>query len=385
MFTFGLEHEVAFLNREGCFVDFASTPFTDLDAIITRLPLYEGDYPQLRIGDAGIKKKRWYIEGFERYDTSGAVTTCLPKGIEIRTTLHATIHGAVEELTQSFHLLCETAAPAGFVPVFISFNPYHSEFVPDPPLSDFERQRKRQSPEKRTAAIPMLTYGPDLNFSLQGLSPGQIIDIGRKLTYYSPFIIPFSYSSPFYGGTLWNGLSVRTFIRTGLRPAVMVFLDQPEELIDSDPSLTKIARLPAEVGRIEFKACDSCADFAIYASLLALLKGLALDQTLNGRATTPDAALHQLSARQGFASEHIVAGTQEILQAAEQALGNDTDVSLLEPLRTMLRERKTPANDLISIFQKTGSIVETLRSTYPGMREPVLVSTSRSRGSTEHP
>lgn len=41
--------------------------------------------------------------------------------------------------------------------------------------------------------------------------------------------------------------------------------------LDCSPSLTKPARLPAEVGRIEFKACDSCDDFALYAALLALL------------------------------------------------------------------------------------------------------------------
>ena len=67
----------------------------------------------------------------------------------------------------------------------------------------------------------MLTYGPDLNISVAGLSCERVIDIGRKLTYYSPYIVPFSYSSPFYQGCLWQGLSVRTFLRTGRRPAVM--------------------------------------------------------------------------------------------------------------------------------------------------------------------
>ncbi|QBD76260.1 glutamate--cysteine ligase [Ktedonosporobacter rubrisoli] len=375
MFKFGIEHEVALLNKAGQFVDFASTPFADLDSLISQLPLYEEDYPQLRIGDAGIKKKRWYIEGFERYDSTGAVTACLPKGIEIRTTLHASIQRAVEELTTSFRLLSRVALSAGFVPVLVSFNPYYTEFVPDPPLSEFERQRKRQSPEKRTATIPMLTYGPDLNFSLQGLSTEEIIDIGRKLTYYSPYIIPFSYSSPFYGGKLWQGLSVRTFVRTGPRPAVMVFLGQPEELIDSDPSLTKIARLPAEVGRIEFKACDSCADFTIYAALLALLKGLAGDKTLQGRATTPDASLHQHSSLLGFASKDIADGTHEVLQAAASALGDDPDKHWLEPLYRMLESQQTPADELIKKFQQSGSIEESLRATYAAdMAEPALVT-----------
>lgn len=364
MFAFGIEHEVAFLNQEGRFVDFVSTPFEALDAIVAELPLFEGDYPQLRIGDAGIKRKRWYIEGYERYNLEGKVTSCPPKGIEIRTTIHPTIEGAVNELSESFDLLRENAIRAGFTPVLISFNPYRTEFVPHPPLNEYEQNRKRLSPEKRTAVIPMLTQGPDLNFSMEGLGTKEIIDIGSKLTYYSPYIVPFSFSSPFYDGTLWNGLSVRTFIRTGARPAVMVFLEKKEDLIASNPSLTKIARLPAEVGRIEFKACDSCADFGLYAGLLALLKGLVLDKTLMGRAITPDAALHQLSARQGFSDNAIAEGTNAVLQAATRALQDDADQRWLEPLRAMFERRRTPAHDMIQVYQEGGSIEDALRASY---------------------
>jgi hypothetical protein len=364
MFTFGIEHEMAFLNQADQFADFVSTSFAEFNTIIADLPFYEADYPQLRIGDAGIKRKRWYIEGFERYNAHDDVTDCPPKGIEIRTTPHQTIQGAIDELNTSFQLLRERAMKSGFFPVLISFNPYRTEFDPDPPLTAYEKKRLQTSPEKRTAFIPMLTYGPDFSFSLQGLDTKAIIEIGRKLTYYSPYIIPFSYSSPFFGGTLWEGLSVRTFMRTGRRPAVMVFLADPSELLESDPSLTKPARIPAEVGRIEFKACDSCDDFTIYAGLLALLKGLALDTTLVGRATVPDTDLHQLSARQGFAHDDIAAVTLTVLQAAEHALGADEDVQFLKPLRFMLQQRVTPAHRMISAFQTTGSIEAVLRQTY---------------------
>jgi gamma-glutamyl:cysteine ligase YbdK (ATP-grasp superfamily) len=364
MFTFGIEHEVAFLNQKGEFADFVSTSFAEFNAIIADLPFYEADYPQLHMNRTGSKHKRWYVEGFERFDAHGNVTDCLPKGIEVRTTLHKTIQGAVDELNTSFQLLREKALNAGFVPVLTSFNPYRTEFVPHPPLTAYENMRRQASPEKRTACVPMLTYGPDLNLSLHGLDTNAVIEIGRKLTYYSPYIIPFSYSSPFFGGMLWGGLSIRTVVRTGLRPAVMVFLADPIDLLNSDPSLTKLARLPAEVGRIEFKACDSCDDFTIYASLLALLKGLMLDTTLAGRATVPDADLHQVSARWGFAHDEITVGTLTILQAAEHALGTDEDVRLLRSLRSMLEQRIIPAHRMISTFQSTGSIEATLRQTY---------------------
>ncbi|MBW4449665.1 MAG: glutamate--cysteine ligase [Spirirestis rafaelensis WJT71-NPBG6] len=364
MFYFGIEHEVAFLNHEGKFADFSRTKFADFNQIVERLPTYPSDYPQLRVGDAGIKEKRWYIEGFERFEDSENVIECVPKGIEIRTTINSTIQNAINELSESFRLLHETAADFGFSPVLVSFNPYYAVFEPQPPLNDYEIKRRQTSPEKQTAHIPMLTYGPDLNISVSGLSTEGVIDIGRKLTYYSPYIVPFSYSSPFYQGTLWDGLSVRTFIRTGKRPAVMVFVEKREQLIDSVPSLTKIARIPAEVGRIEFKAFDSCDDFRIYAALLALLKGLVLDETLLGRATIPDAEKHQISAKEGFDNEDILATARQVLQASEIALADDPDVELLAPLKVMLEKRETPAHKLIEVFNRVGSIQEALLQTY---------------------
>jgi hypothetical protein len=210
----------------------------------------------------------------------------------------------------------------------------------------------------------MLTYGPDLSLSVRGLTTERVIDVGKKLTHYSPFIVPFSYSSPFYGGALWNGFSVRTFVRTGARPAAMVFIDESEKLLKSNPSLTKKARIPAEVGRIEFKAFDSCSDFSLYGGLLALLKGLVLDLSLPGRAVVPDAVMHQVSAREGFENNQIFLGAKEIVHAVKTALDQDPDCELLAPIDKLLKARKTPAHRLIEIFNNERSIEKTLQKTY---------------------
>ncbi len=346
-FTFGLEHEVAFLNPRGDFSDFSNTSFADFDQIIQQLPVYDTDYPQLRVGDAGIKLKRWYIEGYERFQDSEDVVGCLPKGIEIRTTLHSTVQGAIAELSKSYDLLCELAESYGFTPACISFNPHQTVFKPDPPLNPYERQRRLASPEMQTAEIVMLTYGPDLSFSCAEWDTDQNIDIGRKLTYYSPYILPFSFSSSFYGGEVWDGLSVRTYFRTGPRPACMVFIDEPDKMIDSVPSLTQEARVPAEAGRIEFKAFDSCCDFSLYAALLALLKGLALGGTLPGRATIPDTKLHQHVARVGFKDDAIWQQAGRVLAAARAALNDDPDAELLTLLDQMLVRRETHADKMV--------------------------------------
>lgn len=364
-FSFGIEHEVAFLNKEDKFADFSRTTFDDFNQIIENLPYYPQDYPQLRVGDAGIKVKRWYIEGFERFEDSEKPIDCVPKGIEIRTTIHSSIQDALSELTASFHQLADMANSFGFTPVLLSFNPFHTVFEPDPPLNVYEVERRQSSPEKQTAHIPMLTYGPDLSFSVKGLTTEQVIDVGKKLTYYSPFVVPFSFSSPFYGGNLWNGLSVRTFVRTGVRPAAMVFIDEPEKLLKSSPSLTKKARLPAEVGRIEFKAFDSCDDFSLYGGLLALLKGLVIDLSLPGRAVVPDAAMHQVSAQEGFENKQVFLKAKKIVDAAKIALDSDPDCEMLAPIEVLLEERRTPAHRLKEVFNDKLSIEKTLKRTYP--------------------
>ncbi|MEM1254512.1 MAG: glutamate--cysteine ligase [Cyanobacteria bacterium P01_H01_bin.21] len=364
-YRFGLEHEVAFWDQQtDQFADFSNTAFQRFERLIDQLPEYDSDYPQLRIGDAGIKRKRWYIEGYERFSETGELTGCMPKGIEIRTTLQPTIAGAVQELQESFAQLCEVALVDGLLPVLTSFNPIHTEFVPKPPLNGYETNRRQSSPEKQTAHIPMMTYGPDLNFSIEGLSTDALIQAGKKLTYYSPAIVPFSFSSPFYGQQQWSGLSVRTHLRTGQRPAAMVFVEHPEDLIDSSPSLTKIARLPAEIGRIEFKACDSCGDFNLYGSLLALLKGIVLDQTLPGLALVPDAGRHQYAAIHGFADPELCDQARMLLAAADQALPDAHERELLKPLLQMVERKTTLAQTMCDRYQAGESLVTVLSQGY---------------------
>ncbi|MEA5570063.1 glutamate--cysteine ligase [Calothrix sp. UHCC 0171] len=368
MFYFGIEHEVAFVDFAGNFVDFSRAKFADFNQIIAALPEYANDSLYLHMGDAGIRKKRWYIEGFERFGLNEEFVECVPKGIEIRTTIHSSIQNTIWELNESFCLLRDVAAKFGLLPVLISYNPALTAYEPQPPLNAYELSELQAYPDEQTVNIYMVSYGPDLNISLADLPVEKVIQIGQKLTYYSPYIVPFSYSSPFYQGSLWEGLSVRTFIRTGKRAATRVFVEKPEQLISSIPALTKIARLPAEIGRIEFKSCDSCDDFSIYAGILALLKGLILDHSLPGYAIAPNPAMHQLSAREAFDNEEIYNTASQIIQAAEIALANDPDINLLTPLKNMLEKRQTPAHQMIRTFNSLGSIEHTLMQTYSSFR-----------------
>jgi hypothetical protein len=364
MWRFGIEHEVALLDRHGQFVDWTNTTFADLARIIDQLPTYEADYPQLHRGDSGIRVKRWYIEGLERFDEAGELAAMLPKGIEIRTPPRSTIAQAVADVQTHFEQLRVAAAAYGYTPALTSFNPCRSAFVYDPPLNAYEQALLREEPELQTDNLAMLTYGPDLNLSRADWSVAQAIDAAQKLTAYSPFIVAWSLSAPFYAGAAWDGLSLRTFVRTGARPAARVWVADATQLIDTTPPLTKLARVGGEAGRVEFKACDTLGDLALYAALLALLKGLLCDSDLAERALVPDERVHKTVARHGFDDPQIAHGAGTVLHAAEAALAGDPDQALLAPLRALLATRTTPAHALLRSYQASGDVLAALRAGY---------------------
>lgn len=102
----------------------------------------------------------------------------------------------------------------------------------------------------------------------------------------------------------------------------------------------------------------------MYAGFFALLKGLILDTSLLGKAIVPDAELHQFSAKYGLHSDDIFKKSQEIVQAAENALGEDLDCRYLKPLKRILRTKETQADRMIQQFKQTGSIENVLKLTY---------------------
>jgi hypothetical protein len=351
-FRYGIEHEIALVHVGGGFADYTSTTFDDLQAVVDALPEDRADYPDLRVGDQGIKRKRWYVEGYERFDDRGELVRCDPKGLEVRTRIHDSVEAAVSALRADLRLLDAELAGTGLRAATIAFNPVRSEYRIEPPLNEWERTHRFGSPEERTAHVHMSTYGPDLNLSCADLDEAEIVDAGRKLTYYSPWLVPLSFSSPFRDGGPWGGLSARTAVRTGVRPAALVFLAGPEGQLAADPSLTQVARLPAEVGRIEFKAFDACPDPDLYGELLSLLTGVVLDDTLPGRRTTPDAGLHKHVAGVGLADDEVHAGTGELLDAAERALAyRPSDRARLASLRERWRRRESPAEKMLEAYR----------------------------------
>ncbi|MDR1775336.1 MAG: glutamate--cysteine ligase [Actinomycetes bacterium] len=357
-FRFGIEHEYGIIDAEGRWRDFTNATFEEYTRVIDALPLIASDAQTLRTGDLGIKAKRWYIEGFERFSDTGEYLRTIPKGFEIRTPICASLDAAVDTLIADFARWQTAAAPYGYHAARCSLNPLQTEYVCDPPLNDWEIV-DRATPEEQTAHIHMLTYGPDVSFSHPDCDLDACYDIACKLTYYSPWIVPFSFTSPFYGGSLWGGYSRRTYYRTGPRPSVLMFTDRTDRIIPSFPTLMDTARIPAEAGRIEFKAFDCPRQLDAFRALGALLLGVVLDDSLNGRATVPHAATHRLAAEYAFDDPDIREGAATVLAAARAALPLGW-ARELDPLDDMLAQRRTPAHDMIRIYRETGDILSAI-------------------------
>jgi hypothetical protein len=345
---FGLEAEFALVHDDRGFCDFSSLSFAEAQRIVDRLPDH-GD-PDLTRGDLAVKVTRWYVEGDERFDPGGAFTGCVPKGLETRTPVRPSIGSAVAQLAEQTGQLAAAARVDGFRLAAVGRNPWR-DYRPDPPYNDWERAMHARKPEYAAPEAYMVGYGPDLNLSHPDWPPERVLDVGRKLTALSPALVPFSFSSPFAGGQV-VALSTRTLIRAPVRPSARAFLP---DAAGAGPVAVP-ARIPAEVGRIEFKAFDALPTPALYGPLLALLAGLALDESIEARADRPDPVAHARAARAGFDDPDVRAAAGRIVAAADRALAGTLGGGLLEPLRTMLERRRTPAHDLIDQFRRTGEI-----------------------------
>lgn len=121
--------------------------------------------------------------------------------------------------------------------------------------------------------------------------------------------------------------------------------------------------MAAEVGRIEFKACDSCGDFSLYGGLLALSKGLVLDDSLSGLALTPDALAHQHAARLGFGDRALREQAIALLKAAESQL-DEEERALLLPLWRLIAQPFCQAQAMVEQWQQGKTLTQVLTQGY---------------------
>jgi hypothetical protein len=304
----------------------------------------------LRTGDAGIRVKNWYVEGDERFDEAGRSTGLAVKGIEIRTPVFANIEDCMRSLKELRLTLGTELKCQGWSLTAIGFNPSTASYQPN--YGAWEKEFQSSHIENSLPEISTLSFGPDFNLSRSADSPEAVIDVVRRLTYYSPFRVPFSFSSPFVGGALWEGLSYRTYRRTGPRPAALAHLSRGYNhplVKEADPSSQHL--------RIEFKAFDMVSEDRLLAELFHLVLGVSLagSADLPARADLPDQQLHRRVAFSGFAEDEIHDQAAMVVAAAQKSLhagGYGGDLPLI---REMLATRRTPAHAMRERFAQFGS------------------------------
>lgn len=350
----GIENEYLLINTDGSIRDFTNLNYSDIKDIMINRP-GEND-TQLNKGDLGIKSGYWYLEGDERFDEQGSFTDMKVKGIEIRTPIKESIDDAVMSITTLEKELKGRLSNLDMDIASVGFNPVTTQYTFDPPLNQWEVSMRKEHPEYDYANISNLTFGPDINFSFPDFTLDQIVDIAKKLTYYSPFIVPFSFSSPFFDSKLWSGLSRRTYERTWRRPAVKVFVS--DSSTPASPLLYQ-SKNPYEVGRIEFKAFDAFISKDIMTACCYLVLGVCLDTELDGRADTPDKELHQRSATDCWNDKNTKIMSSSVLSHADSALAKaniSQGAEKLAILQSMLDSNLTPSSQLIESFQQGGKM-----------------------------
>ena len=348
----GIEFEYLLVEhggpRAGCLRDFRDLDFAGLSALLADKPgLHD---PGLAAGDMGIRSGYWYLEGDERFHADGSFATLAVKGVEIRTPPAAGVADAIERLLAIEAQLADRLECQGLGLAIAGFNPQHSHYAFTPPLNDFEIRLRTEDHEYDGSDVSTLSYGPDINLSQPDWDLAQSLDIARKLNYYAPYMVPFSFSSPYYAGAPWHGWSRRTWLRCACRPAVKLFLAPETYAVEAGRSaLVRPARLDREVGRIEFKAFDAMPSVELLAACCHLLLGLCLSRDLPGRSETADVALYRRAALDAFDDGEIRQGAGRVLEAAAAALersGDTAAVATLAPLAHLLESRTTPAHAL---------------------------------------
>lgn len=359
---FGIEFEYLIVDADGPtrgrIRDYSNLDYTWISQVLADKP--GRDDPALATGDLGIKAGYWYLEGDERFHADGSFSKLEVKGVEIRTPPENDVDAALDRLFAIEQVLAARLASQQLALGIVGFNPNHAVYDFDPPLNRWEVDLRDAQRSYDGSHISTLSYGPDINLSNAAWRTRDCIDIARKLNHYAPWIVPFSFSSPFHLGQAWNGPSKRSFERAALRPAVKIFLPPALALTWRAISpLVHAARLPGEAGRIEFKAFDAFPRPELLRAGCHLLEGICLASDLHGRSESCDLSAYRSAARFGFTDESTRAKASALLHSAKQALlnhGRHGAAAALAPFEALLASRRTPADELLDAWRNDGRL-----------------------------
>jgi hypothetical protein len=337
-FTFGLETEYVVVESP-TFRPLWHTELTFpqvydlLDRIpLDGLPSLEG----LELEPPHRKLMPYVVEGYHLPDPEFKPKDLLPKGIEIRTPVCASIGESLAVLADLHGRLRRELTVAGLDCIALSHHPVAHHFRGP--------QNKRRHDYWLWSMEVMTTYGPDVNIGLPDelMRRLDVEDFGAKLNYYTPAMTAFSVGAPFRAGAPWTvrghvGKSLRTYRRSIVGPPIEIH--------------------PEENNRLEFKTFDMSPNLADYDAYFLLCLTVLLDEQLAGRASNAT-RIYDLGqvAVHGFAPETVRERAAELLESAERCLpawGFET--SSFREFARRLEQNETPADRLLREYEDSGS------------------------------
>jgi carboxylate-amine ligase len=343
-FHFGIEAEYLLVEAETFRpLWYDDLEFEPLNAALETIPFE--DLPPLdglELEPPHRKLMPFVVEGYHLPAPEMSPRDLLPKGIEIRTPVCSSIQSCLESLYVLHERMQTALAELGYRAVSISHHPTADRFEGP--------QNKRRHDFWQWAMQAMVTYGPDMNVSLPSELNDRldVADLHSKVNYYAPALTALSLASPFYLDRLWEirgrvGKSIRTYRRSVIAPAIELH--------------------PEEAGRLEYKTFETSNRLEDFHAFFLLWLELLLDDGLDGRASD-QTRIYDLGAvaRVGLAAETVRDRAAEVLDRAPRVLAaRGFDPGPLESFQPRLERGRLPADDLIDLYERDGSIPAVLR------------------------
>lgn len=312
--------------------------FERLNGILESIPL-DGlpDISTLELEPPHRKLMPYVVEGYHVPDQDMAAIDIRPKGLEIRTPVCDSLDGCLNVFETLLTRLQTALKPHDLAVVALSHHPTETRFEGP--------QNKRRHDFWQWAMEVMTTYGPDVNVSLpaelrESLSTK---DLEAKIDHYGPALSALSVGAPFIEGAPWKirgrvGKSFRMYKRSVIAPPIEIH--------------------PHEDGRLEFKIFDMPGSTVEFRCQFLCFLALLLTPDLKGRASR-QSRVYDLGqvARFGLEAEGVRERLTEIFEQAPRALREaGFDPAPLDLFRQRLISGRTPADDLIQIFENEGGL-----------------------------
>lgn len=343
-FRFGLEAEFLLVDADSFRpLWHPQLRFDELNAILEAIPLDGFSCDGLKVEPPHRKAMPFYVEGYQLPESRSNPVELLPKGIEIRTPICASIEECVAALQVLHGRMQLQLRGSGYCAAILSFHPTEDHF---------EGPQNKRYDHWQWAMEAMTTYGPDVNVSLPSDLAAMLDmhELHGKVNYYAPALVALSLASPLYRDGLWKirgrvGKSVRAYHRSTIAPAIEIH-SNPEERV-----------------RLEFKPFEMSRSLADYRNYFLLWLTLILDDELKGRATE-QSRIYDLGqvARYGTGAETVRERAEEVLARAPIVLQRwNFDCESLGTFRDRLHTGRLPADEIIELFEREKNVPGVLR------------------------